>query len=214
MSIQVISKLALAITWSHKDLLRKRIGLAIAIIEMMVLFNTVTPIARAQNSYSQTPVSPTAIDEATKLSEQGKIKAQQQNYRGAIADFSKAIQLNPNQADFYYQRGLILAELEAQEGAIQDFDAAILLNPNHAWAYFHRAGVAFGFGSVPPSFSRSDLDSDLDFEDTRYRITGFRPMNARAMLDLKTARDLFAQQGNQEGYQIANKIIQYFGGSN
>jgi tetratricopeptide (TPR) repeat protein len=198
MSIQVASKLVLTI----------------AIIEIMVLFNTLTPIARAQNNYSQTPVSTTAIDEATKLLEQGKIKAQQQNYRGAIADFTKAIQLNPNQADFYYQRGLILAELEAQEGAIQDFDAAILRNPNHAWAYFHRAGVSFGFGSNPPSFSRSRLDSDLDFEDTRYRVTGFRPMNARAMLDLKTARDLFSQQGNQKGYQIANRLLQYFGNRN
>jgi tetratricopeptide (TPR) repeat protein len=209
MSIQVVSKLVLAIAL--------RVCFAIAITEVIVLFNILTPIAKAQNSYSQTPISTTAIDEAANLYQQGKVKAKQQNYRGAIADLSKAIQLNPNQADYYYQRGLILAELEAQEGAIQDFDAAILRNPNHAWAYFHRAGVSFGFGANPPSFSRSrlnsDLDYDLDIDDPGYRTTGFRPMNARAMLDLKTARDLFAQQGNQEGYQLANRLIQYFGGS-
>ena len=173
-------------------------------IEIVILFSSLTSIARTQNLYSPASTSAESIEAAAKLFQRGKTRLEQQNYRGAIADFSKAIQLNPNQEDFYYERGLILGKLGDKKGAIRDFDDAILRNPHHAWSYLNRAGMSF------------DLGLDHRVTDSRgvdYRIVDYRVENSRAILDLRTARDLFAQQDDQEGYQTANSLIQHFAGN-
>lgn len=183
-----------------------KILLILTSIEIITLFTALIPLARTENISPSPNISKESANNATDLSNQGQAKAEQQDYRGAIADISRAIQLNPNEADFYYQRGLILAKLEDQEGALKDFDDAILRNPNHGWAYFHRAGVAFGLSS----------NTGLIYSRSRYyrslpsRRINSRALTSRAMLDLQTARDLFAQQGDQEGYQKADSLIKYF----
>ena len=152
-------------------------------------------------------VSAESIATAKELSQQSQAKAEIQDYRGAIADISQAIILNPNEADHYYQRGLILAQLSDREGAIRDFDDAILRDPNHARAYLQRAGMSFNLGG-----------SDFQIVDSRgfiYRfdrsVVGLQS-DSRAVLDLRTARDLFAQQGDEAGYQTADSLLQHFAG--
>jgi len=172
-------------------------------IEIILFLTALTPV-RGQNIFASIPVSQESIETATDLFQQGQAKAKQLNYRGAIADFSRAIQLNPNEADFYYQRGLILRQLSDREAAIRDFDDAILRNPKHAWAYLQRAGVAFNFQSG---------DRITNYRASTYPITNRDRSDARAILDLRTARDLFAQQGDQTGFQTADKLIQHFAGS-
>ena len=182
----------------------KKILLTLISIEIITLFTALTPIAKGQNIFASTSVSQESVNAAKDLAQQGKAKAEQYNYRGAIADFSKAILLNPNEADLYYQRGLILKKLSDRRAAIQDFDDAILRDPNHARAYLERAGVLFNFQSS---------DRFTDDRGFTFRIINRRRGDARAMLDLRTARDLFAQQGDQEGFQIADQLIQHFAGS-
>ena len=60
------------------------------------------------------------------------------DYRGAIADYSKAIELNPNDAEAYSSRGVAKHHLEDYRGAIADYSKAIELNPNYTNAYFNR----------------------------------------------------------------------------
>ncbi len=180
-----------------------KILLTLTSIEIIILSTALTPV-RGQSIFASIPVSQESIDTATDLSQQGQAKAKQLNYRGAIADFSRAIQLNPNEADFYYQRGLILRELSDREAAIQDFDDAILRNPQHAWAYLQRAGVFFNFNTS---------DRFRDNRGFTFRLTNPSRGDGRAMLDLRTARDLFAQQGDELGFQTADSLIQHFAGS-
>ena len=47
-------------------------------------------------------------------------KSNLEDYRGAIDDFSKAIELNPNDGGAYYNRGLAKEALEDYRGAIHD----------------------------------------------------------------------------------------------
>jgi len=63
-------------------------------------------------------------------------------YEQAIEDFSKAIELNPNDAVAYYNRGLAYAKLNEHERAIEYYGKAIKLNPNDAKAYGNR-GIAY-----------------------------------------------------------------------
>ena len=151
-------------------------------------------------------VSAESISIAKQLSTQSQAKAKIEDYRGAIADITQAIILNPNEADHYYQRGLILGQLSDREGAIKDFDDAILRDPNHARAYLQRAGMSFYLGSSLQIFDSRGFLYRLD------RAVGDRRSDSRAILDLITARELFARQGNKEGYQTADRLLQHFAG--
>ena len=66
------------------------------------------------------------------------------DYEGAIADYTKAIELNPNYAEVFFNRGMCKAFLQDFRGAIADCTKAIELNPNYAEAYFNR-GVSKNF---------------------------------------------------------------------
>ena len=63
------------------------------------------------------------------------------DYIGAIAEYTKAIKLNPNDAHAYLNRGLAKFSLEDDRGAITDCNKAIELNPNYAMAYYLRGSA-------------------------------------------------------------------------
>ena len=54
------------------------------------------------------------------------------------AIFDKAIELDPKDANAYYNRGLAKSELKQYKEAIADYDKAIELNPKDAAAYYNR----------------------------------------------------------------------------
>lgn len=62
-------------------------------------------------------------------------------YDLAIADDTKAIQLDPNKADHYYSRGLSYHALRDYDLAIIDFDNAIRLDSGNA-EYYYASGVS------------------------------------------------------------------------
>ncbi len=71
-------------------------------------------------------------------------RLEQGNYRGAIADFTKAIQINPKLVAAYYNRAIARHQLQNYQRAIADFTKVIQINPNYADAYYNR-DVARGF---------------------------------------------------------------------
>ena len=60
------------------------------------------------------------------------------NYQGAIADFNKAIEIDPQNADAYYYRAYAKGQLKDYQGAIADFTKTIEINPQDANAYMNR----------------------------------------------------------------------------
>ena len=60
------------------------------------------------------------------------------DYKGAIADYTKVIELAPNNINSYYNRGTSKANLKDYKGAIADYTKAIELSPNFAAAYYNR----------------------------------------------------------------------------
>ncbi|MGA1826355.1 MAG: tetratricopeptide repeat protein [bacterium] len=59
-----------------------------------------------------------------------------------MADYTKAIEINPKDADAYYHRGLILMNGGEYSQAIADFTKAIEIDPKYADAYNSR-GAAY-----------------------------------------------------------------------
>jgi len=68
-------------------------------------------------------------------------KQNQSDFKGAIADYNQAIQINPKYADAYYGRGLAKYTLRENQGAIADYNQAVRINPNLSEAYYVRGGM-------------------------------------------------------------------------
>lgn len=64
------------------------------------------------------------------------------NYKAAVTNFNKAIQLNPKQDKTYNNRGKAYFQMGEYENAIQDYDQAVQLNPQNAEVYNNR-GLAY-----------------------------------------------------------------------
>ena len=62
------------------------------------------------------------------------------DYNGAISDYTKAIEINPNYADAYNNRGSSKYVLKDYYGAISDFTKAIEINPNDD-GYYNNRGI-------------------------------------------------------------------------
>jgi len=60
-----------------------------------------------------------------------------------IAEFTKAAELDPKDAQAYHNRGVVYDELNRYDDAIADFTRALQLDPKYARAYYNR-GVVYG----------------------------------------------------------------------
>ncbi len=54
----------------------------------------------------------------------GNAKYELEDYRGAIADYSKAIEINPNDADAYGNRGIAMIKLGQKDSGCLDLSKA------------------------------------------------------------------------------------------
>ena len=88
-----------------------------------------------------TRLTPVAEPEWEVYNRLGVAKLVNSDSDGAIADFSKALELNPNYILAYVNRGNAKVGKSDWDGAIVDFSKAIELDPKYAIAYSNR-GVA------------------------------------------------------------------------
>jgi tetratricopeptide (TPR) repeat protein len=68
----------------------------------------------------------------------GNSKYELEDYRGAISDFTKAIEIRPQFAAAYNNRGNSKADLGDNRGAIVDYTKGIEFDPQYADAYYNR----------------------------------------------------------------------------
>jgi len=76
----------------------------------------------------------------------------------AIVDFERAIAINPNYADAYFNRAGARASLGNLQSAISDYNETIRINPNDAQAYFNRGVLT---RNSDPKGSQADLEKAL-----------------------------------------------------
>ncbi len=61
------------------------------------------------------------------------------NYLGAIADYTQALQINPDDAQAYYNRGIAYTFLEEMESAVADYQqAASIYCEKEDWDNYHQ----------------------------------------------------------------------------
>ena len=104
-------------------------------------------------------------------------KGKSENHREAIADFTKAIQLNPKNVGAYWYRGVEKKILEEYQGAILDFTKVIQLYPKGGNAYGQRGFVKIKLedyqGAVADYTKAIELDPPNDLIAYYYNNRGF-----------------------------------------
>src|ERR1041384_3873173 len=90
--------------------------------------------------------------------ERGAAYGQKGDLDRAIADFDRAIQIEPNLADAYNNRGAAYGLKGDVDRAIADFDTAIQLNPRLKGAHYHR-GLTYKLKG-DQARARADFDKE------------------------------------------------------
>jgi tetratricopeptide (TPR) repeat protein len=144
----------------------------------------------------------------------GAQKAKQLDYNGALVNFDRAIQLDPNSSYAYNARGAIKSESNDFKGGLEDFNRALQLDPTLAGAYKNRA--------VLKTSKLNDIQGGLaDFNraiqiDPNYAVAYYRRAIlkhdrlkdfAGSIADMKQAIRLYQQQEMQGGVKEATKLL-------
>jgi tetratricopeptide (TPR) repeat protein len=159
---------------------------------------------------SQAPSVPKTADD---WFYRGVKKGDEQDWQGAIADFSEAIRLNPNLIEAYNDRGTAYSILGENAKAIADFNEAIRLKPNDPEAYYNR-GVTYrelkDYPNAIADFSQSIRLSPKDAVSYFNRGVIYQRLsdNQNAIADFQKAVDLFQQQGRTQEAKGIKAIIE------
>lgn len=78
---------------------------------------------------------------------QGIDKSQKGNSQEALDDFTKAIQIDPQNDVAYVNRGKVRFDLGDDKGALKDCDQAIEINPHSSQAYNNRGNIRAALGN-------------------------------------------------------------------
>ncbi len=153
---------------------------------------------------------PHLVADRDNLFEAGMKKQEQEDYVGAISDYTVLLKAQPDRVEAYSNRGFAYAMLNNLKSALADFDRAIELAPNNADAYNGRGNVNAMAGNLSASirdFNQS-IRCNRDFADAYYnRAVSRHGLGDRrgAKRDLTQAAKLFQQQQDLSGYQQARE---------
>jgi tetratricopeptide (TPR) repeat protein/predicted aspartyl protease len=106
---------------------------------------------RADNSGAASPV------QAAELARRGSALAARRDFVPALADLSKAIELSPNDPEFYYQRAEAYSASGQMDRALTDYNRLLTLKRDFLPAYIPRAEIELAKGDVPAAIA--DLEA-------------------------------------------------------
>jgi tetratricopeptide (TPR) repeat protein len=89
-------------------------------------------------------------------------KYNKKDFQGAIEDYDRAIQVEPNYAIAYNNRGNVRFELGDKPRAIEDYNRAIQLDPNLAMSYYNRGNARAALGDKPGAIEDYNRAIQLD----------------------------------------------------
>ncbi len=93
---------------------------------------------------------------------QGNAHHASKEYEKAIADYDRAIALDPNDANAYHNRGLAYRNINEYHKAIADYDRAIALDPDYRNAYHNRGLTYYNLNEYQKAIADYDRAIALD----------------------------------------------------
>ncbi|WP_416667170.1 tetratricopeptide repeat protein [Egbenema bharatensis] len=121
-------------------------------------FEPIDPLVSATTP-SASPLSVAA------LIEQGDQFSQAEQWAEAIDAYTQAIELDPNNADTYYNRGLAYHNQGDSQAALADYSEAIELDPNYSFAYNNRGNIHYDQGDLQAALGDYNRAIETDFNN-------------------------------------------------
>lgn len=122
----------------------------------------------------------------------GTSKAQFGDFKGAVVDFNKALQVNANDAQAYANRGKAKDELNDLKEALTDLNRAIELDPDNRDYYIHRGNTKIKLGDFIGAVNDCNAAIKLEPKDATlyaHRSSVYRKSNQlqKALDDMSVA---------------------------
>jgi len=140
---------------------------------------------------------------AKELFESGMVSFSQENWEQSIADFSRAVDADPEFEMAYLSRGAALTRVGKAGEAIADFDKVVEMNPTNRRAYNLRGVARTAIGEYEQAVKDFTRAIDLDPE---YGAAYLGRANAHGAL----GHDEAAQADMQLSVQIGHKNLQTY----
>lgn len=137
----------------------------------------------------------------------GVYKVLNEDYKGAIENFTQAIRLNPNDAQAYSNKGLAHAALGDQQGAMEDFNQALRLDPQLTTTYYNRGFIRANlqdYQGAIEDFNQAIRfnPNDADTYHCRCLVRYVQGDKQGVIEDFQKAAALYLKQGKLEEYEV------------
>lgn len=139
-------------------------------------------------------------------------KAMEKNYRGAVEDYTEAIELDDRFVEAYLKRGIAYYKLGEARKTLKDCNHALQINSNLAQAYYYQGRARYRLGYTQAALDAYEraLARESDFAQAYYH-RGLANLdlqeNINAIADLQKAAELFLEQGDRTGYNLARDTL-------
>ncbi len=162
------------------------------------------PFKRSQ--YDQT------VGEAQELYKRGVARSQIGDYQGAILDYTKALEINPNWAEVLYHRGFASYKLQDYRNADLDYTKALFLDPYLVEVYYYRGLCRIKLRYIQAGMEdyTKALEINPNFAHIYYQrgLVYLELQEHRlARLDFRKAAQLFAEKGDKANSQRSLEAI-------
>ncbi|XP_029050912.1 small glutamine-rich tetratricopeptide repeat-containing protein alpha-like isoform X4 [Osmia bicornis bicornis] len=137
-----------------------------------------------ENAKPQVPeATPEAKAEAERLKNEGNALMKAEKHHEALANYTKAIQLDGRNAVYYCNRAAAYSKIGNHQQAIKDCHNALSIDPFYSKAY-GRLGLAY-----------SSLDRHKEAKESYQKALNMEPDNESYKNNLQVAEEKLAQQG-------------------
>jgi len=141
---------------------------------------------------------------AERFCEEGYAKYGQGDYRAAISDFDRAIELDPDYGFAYTLRGVCYLMQGQETDALEDFNKALEINPRDAHAFGNRGHVFYRRGDYKRALA--EYDEAIKIDSAYYRAYYNRGLVRQLLGDVSGARsDFEAIVDNSKDTQITSE---------
>ena len=146
------------------------------------------------------------LNDASAANSIGVLKEFQGDDKSALADYDRAINLDPKNDVHYSNRGMFFANSGNTQRALSDYDTAIKINPNNPITYDNRGFLKARIGDSQGALSdyTQAIKIDLNFDpsyNNRAKLYESIGDNKNAINDLKKVAEIYKATDREAEYQ-------------